>query len=193
MDTPTSVIILKMQNQSTTMPNSTTSEKVTSTKSNELNFKIYCDMDGVLTDFENSFSKLSPQKIQPFIDKNGLNEFWNLIDKEGVKFWSEMEWMEDGKELWEFLQNYKEVELLSSPSLAQNSRIGKHLWVRNHKLEVKLNLALSRHKQKYASPTHVLIDDKKSNIEEWESKGGIGILHTSTENTIECLRKKEIL
>jgi hypothetical protein len=65
------------------------------------------------------------------------------------------------------------------------------LWVRNHKLGVKLNLAYSKNKQKYAAPNHILIDDRKDNIEDWESKGGIGILHTSTENTIACLKKRE--
>jgi len=31
-------------------------DEVTSTKSNELNYKIYCDMDGVLTDFDKQFT-----------------------------------------------------------------------------------------------------------------------------------------
>ena len=30
----------------------------------------------------------------------------------------------------------------------------------------------------------MLIDDRKDNIEDWESKGGVGILHTSAEDTI---------
>jgi hypothetical protein len=60
-------------------------------------------------------------------------------------------------------------------------------------LGVKLNLAYSHNKQKYASPNHVLIDDREDIIKEWEKKGGIGILHTSTQNTIEWLKRKEIL
>ena len=176
------------------MPSSTISEKVTSTKSNESNFKIYCDMDGVLTDFDKQFTdSVSSWEPKQFISKNGLNEFWEEIDGRGVGFWVGMKWMEDGKQLWNLLKENFEVELLSSPSRAENSRLGKRLWVRNHKLGVKLNLAYSKNKQKYAAPNHVLIDDRKDNIEDWESKGGIGILHTSTENTIECLRKKGIL
>ena len=58
---------------------------------------------------------------------------------------------------------------------------------------VKLNLEYSRSKHKYAAPNHVLIDDREDIIKDWEDKGGIGILHTSTKNTIECLKNKEIL
>lgn len=176
------------------MNNLETSVEVTSTKSNELKPKIYCDMDGVLVDFDKQFTNsISPWKPKKFIEKNGLEEFWKEIDGRGVGYWVGMDWMEDGKELFEFITSNFEVELLSSPSRSETSRLGKRLWVRNHKLGVKLNLAYSHNKQKYAAPNHILIDDRKDLIEEWESQGGIGILHTSTKNTIECLRKKVIL
>ena len=146
-------------------------------------------MDGVLVDFDKQFTEsISPWKPKQFIDKNGLNEFWKEIDSRGVGYWVGMDWMSDGKTLWEFLVvNYKNVELLSSPSRSEHSRLGKRLWVRNHKLGKKLNLAYSHNKQKYAASNHVLIDDRKDLIEEWESQGGIGILHTSAEDTINKL------
>lgn len=146
-------------------------------------------MDGVLVDFDKQFTEsISPWKPKQFIDKNGLNEFWKEIDSRGVGYWVGMDWMSDGKTLWEFLVvNYKNVELLSSPSRSEHSRLGKRLWVRNHKLGKKLNLAYSHNKQKYATSNHVLIDDRKDLIEEWESQGGIGILHTSAEDTINKL------
>jgi len=170
------------------MNNLEVSDEVTSTKLKESNYKIYCDMDGVLTDFDKQFTdSISPWKPKPFIDKNGLDEFWKEIDSRGVGFWVGMKWMEDGKSLFEFLKNYKDVELLSSPSRSENSRLGKRLWVRNHKLGVKLNLAYSKNKQKYAAPNHILIDDRRDNIEDWESRGGIGILHTSAAETISQL------
>ena len=102
-------------------------------------------------------------------------------------------WMEDGNQLFEFLKNYKDVELLSSPSRSDHSRLGKRLWVRNHKLGVKLNLEYSKSKQKYAAWNHILIDDRKDNIERWEAAGGVGIIHINTENTITCLKKLAIL
>lgn len=166
------------------MNNLDVSVEDTFTKSNELKLKIYCDMDGVLTDFDKRFNEIHPWSPTKFTEKNGKDEFWELIDERGVGFWVGMEWMEDGKLLWEYLKTNHDVELLSSPSRAEHSRLGKRLWVRNHKLGAKLNLAYSYNKKKYAAPNHVLIDDRKDNIEGWESKGGIGILHTSTEDTI---------
>jgi hypothetical protein len=173
-----------MQNQSTTKPNSTTSSKDISTSVNDSKLKIYCDMDGVLTDFDKQFSEIHPWGPTKFTEKNGKDEFWELVDGRGVGFWVGMEWMEDGKILWEYLKANHNVELLSSPSRAEHSRLGKRLWVRNHKLGAKLNLAYSYNKKKYAAPNHILIDDRKDNIEGWESEGGIGILHTSAEDTI---------
>ena len=172
------------------MSNLELSEEEVLTVSKEFRPKIYCDMDGVLTDFDKQFSEIHPWGPKKFMDKNGMDEFWKEIDDRGVGFWVGMDWMSDGKQLWEFITNNFYVELLSSPSRSDHSRLGKRLWVRNHKLGVKLNLAYSHNKQKYAAPSHILIDDRKDNIEQWESQGGIGILHTSTKETIECLRKK---
>ena len=174
-----------MQNQSTTSPNSTVLNEDTSTKLKELKYKIYCDMDGVLVNFNKRFNKLTSSNPTQYREENGIDKFWEVIDNEGVGFWVGIEWMDDGKILWEYLKsNFKDVELLSSPSRAENSRLGKRLWVRNHKLGVKLNLEYSRSKHKYAAPNHVLIDDREDIIKDWENKGGIGILHTSAENTI---------
>ena len=174
-----------MQNQSTTSPNSTVLNEDTSTKLKELKYKIYCDMDGVLVNFNKRFNNLTSSDPTQYREENGIDKFWEVIDNEGVGFWVGIEWMDDGKILWEYLKsNFKDVELLSSPSRAENSRLGKRLWVRNHKLGVKLNLEYSRSKHKYAAPNHVLIDDREDIIKDWENKGGIGILHTSAENTI---------
>jgi hypothetical protein len=158
-----------------------------------MNWKVYCDMDGVLVNFEKRFSELASLNPKEYNEVNGAEAFWKTIDDEGVGFWVGMEWMNDGKELFNLLKENFDIELLSSPSRADNSRLGKRLWVRNHKLGVKLNLEYSRNKHKYAAPNHILIDDREDIIEDWVSKGGIGIIHTSTKNTIACLKDKGIL
>lgn len=139
-------------------------------------FKIYCDMDGVLTDFENRFEHFSGLKPDEYKDRHGNAKFWNLIDVEvGLKFWAGMDWMPGGKQLWEFISQYN-PHILTSPSKDNGSRLGKNTWVRdNISPAPKVIFAYSKDKQRYAGPNAILIDDKKSNINEWAAKGGIAI------------------
>jgi hypothetical protein len=153
-------------------------------------YKIFSDMDGVLTDFDKSFLKYS-EGIPPreYEKTYGKEKFWELIDGKGkVGFWVGMPWMEDGKQYWDYIKNY-DTELLSSPSRSSTSRLGKRLWVRNNMPGIKLTLAQAAKKQNYAAPNHILIDDRPSNIDQWRSQGGIGILHTSAADTISQLKK----
>ncbi len=152
-------------------------------------YKIYCDMDGVLTDFEKRFfdkvNEVGPDyyplkdikkviKPKDFEAIFGMTEFWKFIDQiVGVSFWVGMDWMPRGRELWNFISKYN-PSLLTSPSRDNTSRLGKNLWVKNQLTpKPKVIFAYSANKQNYANSTSILIDDKKSNIEEWRAKGGI--------------------
>ena len=152
-------------------------------------YKIFSDMDGVLTDFDASFKKASDGIApQDYEKKFGKDKFWELIDGKGVGYWVGMPYMTDGEQYWNYIKDY-DVELLSSPSRSSTSRLGKRLWVRNNMPGIKLTLAQAAKKQNYAAPNHILIDDRKSNIDQWISQGGIGILHTSASDTISQLKK----
>lgn len=139
-------------------------------------YKIYCDMDGVLTDFESRFEHYSGMSPKEYENKHGITGFWNLIDVQvGIKFWSDMGWMPQGKALWNFISPYK-PDLLTSPSRDNNSRLGKNMWVKNNlSSNPKVIFAYSKDKQRYANENSILIDDKKSNINEWTASGGIAI------------------
>lgn len=154
-------------------------------------YKIYCDMDGVLTNFEERFlSKLKEEgnkyysrkdlesinKPKDFESKFGLQEFWKFIDEYiGVSFWVGMGWMPNGQALWNFISPYSPT-LLTSPSRNNVSRLGKNLWVRNNLTpKPRVIFAYSKDKQTYANEKSILIDDKPSNISEWMSKGGIAL------------------
>ena len=52
----------------------------------------------------------------------------------------------------------------------------------------KLVLASAEKKQNYSGTNKILIDDRPDNIDQWRSKGGIGILHTNTEDTLKQLQ-----
>jgi hypothetical protein len=99
-----------------------------------------------------------------------------------------MPWMPDGKSLWEYISKYK-PDLLSAPSQKASSRYGKRLWVSENVPGAKLILADREKKQNYSKKNSILIDDRTDTISEWNSNGGVGILYTSTTNTIEKLKE----
>lgn len=154
-------------------------------------YQIYCDMDGVLTNFEKRFidtlSKVGKKyyskeelegitRPKHFEKKFGQNEFWKLIDEQGEDFWAGMEWMPNGQALWSFISPYN-PNILSSPSKDNSSRLGKRIWIRQNLSPAPKEIIFkkSEDKQQHAAPNHILIDDKPSNISEWKAAGGIAL------------------
>jgi 5'(3')-deoxyribonucleotidase len=154
-------------------------------------YQIYCDMDGVLTDFEKRFVTLLQQEGPKYYSKatiaqvtrpkhfdklEGTEEFWKFIDQHiGLEFWSDMPWMPQGQVLWDFIQPYR-PKLLTSPSEDNTSRLGKRLWVRNHLTPApEVIFRFGDAKSDFANENSILIDDKPSNLEAFASKGGISI------------------
>jgi len=152
----------------------------------EDNYQIYCDMDGVLTDFESGYEKLTGVDLKGEFQKG--SDFWDPISKAGVGFWAGLQWMPGGKELWAYLKPFNPV-LLSAPSREESSRIGKAVWVKHKIPGTKLILRYAKQKQQLATPSSILIDDRAVNIDQWEAAGGIGILHINTADTIEQLKQ----
>ena len=152
----------------------------------KVNYKIYCDMDGVLVDFEGGYEKLTGIDLKGEFKKG--DDFWDPIKVAGVGFWAGLKWMPDGQKLWDYIKPLK-PEILSAPSREESSRIGKAVWVKYKLPGTKLILRYAKQKQQLATPESILIDDRQINIDQWEAAGGIGILHTSTDNTISQLKK----
>jgi 5'(3')-deoxyribonucleotidase len=140
-------------------------------------------MDGVLVNFEKGYLDLTGIDTSTYI--KGDAAFWAPIDAEGPMFWANLEWMPDGHRLWSYIQKYKPF-ILSSPSRSTTSKIGKEAWLKiNIPNQYRKALFYPRHeKQLFAAPNHILIDDMKSTIDEWNKAGGIGIHHTSAVSTI---------
>ena len=143
-------------------------------------YTIYLDMDGVIADFDQRFMDVSGMTPNEYKDKHGLKKFWNLIDKENkVKFW---------------------VGILTAPSVRKQSKIGKTVWLRKIHPDLfpntpKINFkpAKEKHQVKQSlTKSDILIDDKVSTIDTWNQSGGTGILHTSTPNTINQLKKLKL-
>ncbi len=148
-------------------------------------YKIYCDMDGVLTDFDKSYYDLTGVNIKDQFH-NGP-DFWDPINKAGVKFWLNMDWMSDGKRLWSYIGKY-EPKILSAPSKKVESRIGKFRWLERELPGVELILKYASDKKDLSDPESILIDDRIDNIIGWREKGGIGIHHVNAKHTIDQLK-----
>lgn len=153
-------------------------------------YQIYCDMDGVIADFEARFDHFFGVPPAEYEAKYGKRAFWNQIDNNiGVKFWVGIPWMPDGHQLWDYIKKYNPT-LLSSPSASESSRLGKRLWVKNQLPGTKLILASPERKADQAGEGKILIDDRfEPNIRMWREKGGIGIHHKSAADTIAQLKE----
>jgi len=151
-------------------------------------YKIYCDMDGVLCDFDRRFEQFGGISPKEYESKYGTKQFWKIINEVGEQFWSKMPWMSEGKQLWSYIKKYNPL-LLSAPSSDYSSRYGKKLWAQENIPGTKLILSKRENKKDYASGKSILIDDREDNINEWRAAGGIGILYTSTGQTLNELKK----
>jgi len=157
----------------------------------KLPYQIYCDMDGVLTDFEKRFVTLLRKEGPKYYSKavitqvtrpkhfeklEGQTEFWKFIDQYiGLEFWSEMPWMPNGRQLWDFIEPYG-PKLLTSPSRDNTSRLGKRLWVKENLIPApEVIFRFGDAKSDFANENSILIDDKPSNLAAFAAKGGIAI------------------
>ncbi len=154
----------------------------------EQQYKVYCDMDGVIVDFEHGYNRLTGRDAPGFSSPYNKNEFWSAIDKAGAKFWADLEWMEDGPQLWSYIKQYN-PKLLTAPSMNPSSEEGKLQWVEKNIPGTQTIFKQAKNKQDLAEPNAILIDDREDNIERWIDAGGIGIRHTSTASTIKKLQK----
>lgn len=148
-------------------------------------YKIYCDMDGVLVDFDKGYLKLTGNELGG--EHRSDTDFWDPINKAGYDFWINLDWMPDGKRLWRYIEKHN-PKLLSAPSREEESRVAKHDWVNKELPGVHLILRSAKHKKDFAGPNCILIDDRIDNIQGWRDAGGIGIHHVSTKHTIDQLK-----
>ena len=147
---------------------------------------IFCDLDGVLCDFDKAFEELGQGSSKEIDDQ----KLWNIIKHDTKHFWRDLDWTSDGKELWNFIKKYYPT-ILSSPAPAfadPDCARDKVNWVKKH-LGKYVEVIIIRNKEKYAEKNAILIDDREKNILKWNFAGGIGILHKSTELTIKKLRR----
>lgn len=149
---------------------------------------IYCDMDGVLVDFDESFKK----KYGEYPYNIPREQLWEIVNST-PDYWVNLPPQEDAHLLIEFLERNGFEILTGLPhSGFDKANVEKRQWIKNYIGEhVKVICCLSKDKQNYVREKgkDILIDDREPVIQKWQEKGGIGILHTSAQNTISELKK----
>lgn len=122
-------------------------------------------------------------------------KFWGYI-RGDVQWWENLEWMPDGKELFNHLymlrQNgiISEFNILSAPSKTDDTvPAAKRSWLDKHDVTSKMDrVIIDNDKFKYAeSFNDILIDDTTRKLDAWANAGGTPLLHKNTQSTLEVL------
>lgn len=160
-----------------------------------INRIIYCDMDGVLADFDRGFFDITGLNTDNITDE----VLWQKIASYGkIKFFSELPLMPEAKEMWNFInQNFLDVKILSACGKSDKddgqTTKGKTAWLLHHLPSLRskdIILVPNKHKKRhYSKSGDIIIDDTPVVIQEWIKKGGIGILHETGTKTINQLRR----
>ena len=140
--------------------------------------KLFCDMDGVLTDFVGRFDHYFGMHPNEYKEKKGDGGFWSVIAPIGQIFWEGMEWTPHGLQLWEHIRDFNPT-LLTTPSNEQSSRDGKVEWA-NRELTPIPPIIFRPAEEKHlecTGPDDILIDDREDTIQRWTDAGGVGIYH----------------
>lgn len=165
-------------------------------KQQDVEYKIYCDLDGVLANFIKGVKSLVSEYSDAEYENNAgyRKKMWSAIDKyskSGGKLWAELDKTPDADILWNYIKKYDPEILTATGYEKYGAGEQKREWFpKNFGPGTKINLVQqSKEKAKFAAPNHILIDDMSKSINPWIEAGGIGILHTSANNTITELKK----
>lgn len=153
--------------------------------------KIFFDMDGVLADFNRGVEELCnlPRVEQSKADKARDDEMWARI-RQIEHFYDKLEPMDGAVEMFKAIyEKYGDkCEILTGIPKPKrgilNAGEDKTAWI--HRLfspDIKVNIVFKEEKKNYCTGKDcILIDDLISNINDWESTGGTGILFKSPED-----------
>lgn len=145
--------------------------------------KIFCDMDGVLADFDEGYF----QAFGVRADKAADNVDWEKVRRR-KNFYRDLPPMVDAFELWDYIERFKPPIITGVPHSVPEAPDNKRAWVAANLGEhVKVICCKSKDKALHARPGDVLIDDWTKYQHVWEAMGGIFVHHTSARETIRHL------
>jgi len=167
---------------------------------------IFLDMDGVLADFDKA------AKANFNFDTSRLNMSRSLMTPADAllkdqlyeqieqleNFWLTLEPISDAQVLFEFFKDFNPVILTAAPSnkgieAESFKRAARHKreWIREHFPVPDTHFLCTTSSDKHLYMNHlnkkvnILVDDRLKNIDNWHTAGGLGIFHTSAQNSID--------
>lgn len=161
---------------------------------------VFLDMDGVLCSFEADFKRLTGKEPDDYEKEFGQKKYWDFILEQGSVFWERLTPTPDMEELKSYVfSHFLRIGILSSSSKKNHGsnivKQGKLKWLRKHGFLNKIpnsNVIIvdsAQDKKRYAWKNKILVDDYEKNVRSWIGAGGIGILHTSSKESIKQLSR----
>ncbi len=127
-------------------------------------YTVYFDMDDTLVDYSGQLEKtqLTPK---------------DTVKPENISFWENMEWLPGSKEMLKTSLDHFNTKILTRTPEFELVKQAKKDWVKNNIGDIEvITVRRGSNKAEYASPTSILIDDKRETIDKFRQAGGIGIL-----------------
>jgi len=163
---------------------------------------IYLDLDGVLVNLYDSFhlyydDKSPSESWQDYETKKLKTSIFKKIyeDTDPYDFWVNLEPLPEYMELVNYtvkLIGEENISILSAPTkdFTKECSLGKIDWVRkNIPYNFNVNVVRRENKKAFSGRNQILIDDLSTNIVEWTTAGGVGILHINNTITFEHLNR----
>lgn len=160
---------------------------------------VYLDMDGVLADFFHEYAKLAgvPENERGRSDYHAIPPHLRepvIQQMVGTDFFYRLPKFDSADQLVAMIVKlFGKYSICSSPLRGdhENSRVQKTRWIQDNLSPQPETIVIAPRKGKYAKQPdgtpNILIDDRGSNITEWEASGGIGIKYQADENGLDTV------
>jgi hypothetical protein len=150
--------------------------------------QLFVDMDGVLVDCDGHYE--ARFGVRPDRAKTPPEDFWQRL-RGAPAFFEECPPLPGALEFWDRLQRLHPVPVLLSGiptrvGVSADAARAKARWARAHLgPDVPVLLTESRNKRAYCRRGDVLIDDWPKYQSHWEGAGGLFVLHTHADTSVE--------
>lgn len=168
---------------------------------------VFFDMDGVLANFNKAADAIQKDRgnNKPFDELNyeekaKVRAFWSKVEERGPSFWADMEPIPQAVDLLNMLAEYKSIRLFVLSSLPKTgsdiAKQGKEAFLKKHFSGILDGRFFTIGKPKGSfvrNQFDILIDDRISNVKNWQYNGGIGLLFTNSTYNVVAEKLSQIL